>query len=288
MTSRRKFLQHISVAAAGTVTLPYCKQSGKKNQGIHSNKKEIGLQLYSVREQMSENPMMTLNAISEIGYTQIETAEYSEGKFYQKSPAEFKKMTDDLGLQIVSSHIPIEELYKNAEHTIETVVNTDQSYLVLPWLDQEQRNSIEKYQAHIALMNRVGELCQSADITFCYHNHDFEFWPLEGQTPIDLILKETDADKVKIELDIYWISKVGKDPIKFIRDNPGRCPLWHLKDMDTSKEKNITEVGNGIIDFKSILAEAETAQLTDFFIEQDHSINTMESIKKSYDYVNQI
>src|SRR5699024_53353 len=124
-------------------------------------------------------------------------------------------------------------------------------------------------------------------IQFCYHNHAFEFEELEGQVPYDILLKETDEDLVKMEMDIYWVTRANYDPITLIKENPGRFPLWHVKDMDHSEEKSFTEVGNGVIEWPEVFAHAKESGLKHFFVEQDSTPgDPFASIEQSLDYLN--
>jgi sugar phosphate isomerase/epimerase len=133
----------------------------------------------------------------------------------------------------------------------------------------------------------AAEACKKAGIQFCYHNHDFEFKDMGGQHGYDVLLKETDPGLVKFELDLYWASFAGKDPVEIFRQHPGRFPLWHVKDMDNTPKKFFTEVGNGVIDFKAIFAHARESGMKHYFVEQDICPGSpFESIKKSFQYIN--
>jgi sugar phosphate isomerase/epimerase len=135
-------------------------------------------------------------------------------------------------------------------------------------------------------INIAGELCKKSGIQFCYHNHNFEFIQQDGKYPYETLLANTDKDLVKMEMDIYWVTKAKQDPISLINENPGRFPLWHLKDMDNTPDQMFTEVGSGIIDFKNIFKYTNKAGLKYFFVEQDKCPGEpYDSITKSINYI---
>ena len=131
--------------------------------------------------------------------------------------------------------------------------------MVCAWLSPAERGSLEHYKQVAEDLNKAGEICKKAGIQLCYHNHDFEFIQENGKYPYEILLSATDKNLVKMEMDLYWMTKAKQDPIKTFNENPGRFPLLHLKDMDKTDKQMFTEVGNGIIDFKKILAHANTA-----------------------------
>ncbi|WP_332367919.1 sugar phosphate isomerase/epimerase [Spirosoma telluris] len=148
--------------------------------------------------------------------------------------------------------------------------------------------TLDEIQKSIEVFQKTGEACKKAKIGFAYHNHATEFDAVEGgKTPYDLILSQTDKDLVKMELDLAWAVKAGKDPVKLFQEHPGRFPLWHTKDIK-SDLKTITEVGNGVVDFKSAFAAAKTAGLKYFFVEQDMAAQPIESITTSYTYLKKL
>jgi sugar phosphate isomerase/epimerase len=136
------------------------------------------------------------------------------------------------------------------------------------------------------VFNKAAEKCHAAGIQFCYHNHDFEFDQQDGKYPYDVLLENTDPKLVKMEMDLYWVSKAGQDPMKLIEQHPGRFPLWHLKDMDNTSAHAFTEVGNGVIDFKKIFTEKAASGMKYFFVEQDKCPGSpYDSISQSISYI---
>ena len=242
----------------------------------------IGVQLYTVRDAIGKDLEGTLARVAEIGYTHVEGASYGDGKYYGKSPAEFKSLLSSLGLKMPSSHIGLPFWKNNVEKTIEDAANVGLEYMIMPWLGENERKSLDDYKKVIEIMNVANEMAMGSGVTLGYHNHDFEFLELEGQIPMDMLLKELDPSVI-MELDLYWISRVSKDPVEFFTKNKGRVHLWHVKDMEDSKEKVFAPVGTGTIDFKPIFEKAKLSGLKYFFVEQDQTKGSpFDAIKTSY------
>ncbi|CAG5069504.1 Inosose dehydratase [Dyadobacter sp. CECT 9623] len=236
---------------------------------------KIGLQLYTLRNELSKDLLGTLKKVSSIGYKEVELFGYNDGKFFGKTPKEFKTILGDLGLDPVSGHYgagvenkkAIGSLSNNWQQAIDDAAEIGQKYAVCAYLTEGERKTIDQYKSYVDLFNKSGEVAKKAGLQFGYHNHDFEFKKIDGQLPYDLIAS-TDPNLVKLELDLYWIVKAGMDPVDLFKKYPGRFPLWHVKDMDKG-DQSFAEVGTGSIDFKKIFAARKTAGLTHFFVEQD-------------------
>jgi sugar phosphate isomerase/epimerase len=159
-------------------------------------------------------------------------------------------------------------------------------YVVCAWLAPGERESLDDYKRHIETFNRAGEQAKEAGIQFAFHCHDFEFVPLQGVVPYDLLLKDTDGSLVQMEMDLYWITKAGADPLSYFRQYPGRFPLVHVKDMDRTPQKNFTEVGKGVVDFKRVFAQSKLGGIRHYFVEQDETKGpAIESARESYEYL---
>ncbi|RZK29257.1 MAG: sugar phosphate isomerase/epimerase, partial [Hymenobacter sp.] len=159
-------------------------------------------------------------------------------------------------------------------------------YMVCAYLFDTERGNLDHYKQIADHLNKAGERCKKAGIQLCYHNHDFEFAAQSGKLPYDVLLSQTDKNLVKMELDIYWATKAGHDPVALFKANPGRFPLWHVKDMDKTDKHDFTEVGNGSIDFKRIFAQAKLAGMQYFFVEQDKTPgDPFSSIQQSISYI---
>ncbi len=285
MENRRTFIKKSGTFAAGSLLIPSVISCTKKKS------KEIGLQIYSVRNELKEDLKGTLKQIAEIGYKWIELADYNEGKFYGKSPSDFKKLIEELGMEIISSHTGVEVKgvdMSNAEKLADAHAELGLKYVVKPWLVEERRVSADSYKKVAEELNKIGEVMKSRGLKFGYHNHDFEFETVDGQIPFDILLSETDSELVIFEIDLYWVKKGGKNAIEYFNNYPGRFELFHIKDMDNTEESYFTEIGTGIINFKELFASKELAGMKYFFVEQDNYRNysPLESVKISFDYLN--
>ena len=286
MTSRRSFLKTSAVLSAGLLVAP---------QLFAYDKKYIGLQLYTVRDHMAKDPVGTLAKVAQIGYNSVEGATYTgDEKFYGMNPADFSKVLKDNGLVMYSSHYRLGEDGKEMKGTIlndwnkavDDAAALGVKYMICAWLSPAERGYLTHYVQVAEELNKAGEVCKKAGIQLCYHNHDFEFIPEGNKYPYQAMLTHADPDLVKMEVDLYWLTKAKQDPIALFNQYPGRFPLWHIKDMNNKPDQMFTEVGNGIIDFKSIFKQAKKAGLQYFFVEQDVCPgDPYDSIAKSYSYI---
>ena len=245
-------------------------------------KQPMGVQLYTVRGLMQKDVPGTIEKVASIGYTHVEGAGYNDRKFYGMAPNEFKDLLNNNGLTMPSSHVTTPFLKKSANETFEDAASAGCEFVVLAWLFPNERTSLDDYKKTIELVNTSSEIASKHGIKLGYHNHDFEFVELDGQIPYDLMMQELSTE-IPMELDLYWTTKIGQNPMELFDKYPGRFPLWHVKDMDSTPEKAFTEVGNGTIDFKSIFKKEKKAGLKYFFVEQDVCKRPpLESIEISY------
>lgn len=260
---------------------------------IMKPRKHLGIQLYTVRESISQNLEKTLENLANLGFTQIEIYGY-DGKFFGKSRTEFQTILKNVGLEVISSHhttgiVHNEKgtLLNGWEKSVEDLHYIGAKYMVCSYLFEEERTA-ENYRKLPDLLNKSGEITNLANVDFAYHNHDFEFERFDStKTIYDFILDNTSPSLVKMELDLYWITKAGFDPLVYFKKYPGRFPLWHVKDMKDGT-KDFSEIGNGIIDFKRIFDERKLAGLKYWFLEQDSSDKDMfDSISISKKYLDQ-
>jgi len=279
--NRRGFLKTSAAGALGIMALgPLGCTTAVANDKLSIG---VGLQLYSIRDAMAEDVPGSLKKVSDLGYKYLEMAGYSDGKFYGYAPAEFKKIVNDLGMKILSSHTMVEAAgitLDNAQIMADAHAALDAIYCVQPWVNEPDRN-IESYKKMIGDWNEVGRIMKGVGIQFGYHNHNFEFLDIDGIVPYyDLFLPEMDADLITMEIDLYWVTKAGQDPVEMFNKYPGRFQLFHLKDMyeetapyfDIIKD-DISPVGAGKIDFKRIMAAKEVAGMKHFFVEDDNHGN---------------
>lgn len=251
----------------------------------------LAIQLYTIREAISKNLEEALEKLAALGFKDLEIYGY-DGTFFGKTKAEFQSVLNNTGLKVISSHHQTGvidngngTLINNWEKSVEDLSFIGSKYMVCSYLVPEERTP-ENYIKLPELLNKSAEITQHSGIQFAYHNHDFEFEKLgDNQLIYDFILENTSPDLVKMELDLYWITKAGFDPLDYFEKHSGRFPLWHVKDMQKDT-KNFAEIGNGIIDFKRIFEAKEKAGLEYWFVEQDSSDKDIfESITISKKYI---
>jgi len=279
---RKDFIQTVSFGAAALYANKFISAAIGKDS--------LALQLYTVRDAISKDLEGTLDKLAALGYKQVELFNYN-GTFFGKTAKEFKAILDKAGISAISSHHTTGNAMKGKgtltdgwDKAIEDVHELGAKYMVCAFLFPQERKP-ENYNALPELLEKSAKATKAAGIQFAYHNHDFEFEKFGDGTVFDFIATKTPADLVKLEIDLYWASKAGQDPVALFEKYPGRFPLWHVKDMEAGT-KNITEVGNGTIDFDRIFAARKKAGLEHWFVEQDTSKRDMfESIKISKDYL---
>jgi sugar phosphate isomerase/epimerase len=255
----------------------------------------IGVQLYTVRNLMAKDPVATLASVAKIGFNSVEGATYTGTQnFYGMDPAAFKKVLVDNGLSMFSGHYVLGESMPNTKGTlsndwqkaVDDAAAVGMNYMVCAYLFDTERGNLDHYKQTADKLNKAGEIAKKAGIQLCYHNHDFEFIAQDGQLPYDVLLTATDANLVKMEMDLYWIYKAKQNPIALFNKYPGRFPLWHVKDMDKTPKQFFTEVGNGVIPFKDIFAQSKKAGLKYFYNEQDVTPgDPLLSMTQSYQYI---
>ncbi|MEN8120677.1 MAG: sugar phosphate isomerase/epimerase [Bacteroidota bacterium] len=279
MTTRRNFIKATSAATALSMISPFELFAMKKN-------KFIGIQLYTIREELKKDFEGTLKKIAKTGYNAVETAGYGDRKFYDFKPKEFKKYTKKIGLKAQSSHANVQ--LKNLDHMIEDTLEAGMEYLVQPFISKEKRKSIDDYKKLAEEFNKIGEKCSKSGLRFAYHNHAFEFEKMDGQIPYDVLLNNTEPNYVTMQLDTYWMVYGGYNPLDYFNKYPGRFELLHIKDMDNTKKRESTEIGKGIIDFKEIFKATEKSGMKYYYLEQESfKMPVFESLALSYDYLKQ-
>ena len=275
--NRRSFLETMTVFGAGCMAPRAPRTAIPPDQPKLERLDRIGLQLYTIRGAMAKDFDGSLARVAEIGYREVEFAGY-----FGRSPQQVRAVLERLGLDAPAAHVPLEALRDDWERTLEAARTIGHRYLVVPWIPAETRTSAG-YRAVADLFNRAGEAARRAGLGFAYHNHDFEFVPVDGRLPYDLLLAETDPSLVKMELDLYWIGKGGRDPLDYFARHPGRFPMVHVKDADAAGR--MVDVGRGRIDFGRIFARREQAGIRHFFVEHDDPAEPFDSIRASYEHL---
>ncbi|MDA6069623.1 sugar phosphate isomerase/epimerase [Flavobacterium sp. AC] len=285
MITRRKFILNTGLATTLVMTLP--------SLAFTMDKKEIGLQLYTLRDELPKNVGLTFEKVAAAGFTTVETYGFSiKDQFWGVTPIELKKILDKNGLKAISGHYNLGSFLYDGNTSeliaaIEAAKVLKSEFLTIPWLDESFRRNIQDYKNIAARINEAAKMCAAAGLKIAYHNHDFEFQKHDGITGYEILLKETNKDLVYFELDLYWVVRSGNDPLKLFAANQGRFKLWHVKDMDKANQALNTEIGSGSIDFRTIFKEAKQSGMKHFFVEQENNYNpdAFESIKTSSGFI---
>ena len=279
MTDRRDFIKALGAAALAPALQPLAPS-------LHSRASlrkldRIGLQLYTVRHAMEKDVEDTIARVAGIGYRQVEFAGY-----FGKSARDVRGLLDKNGLSSPSSHISLAPDQWRAALDAAPVVG--HRYLVLAWIPAEERHTLDDYKRWAERLNRAGTEAKAAGLQFAYHNHDFEFAPLDGKLPYDVLLAETDPTLVQLEVDLYWITKGGQDPLAYFARWPGRFPMVHVKDSAGPPDHRMMAVGAGKIDFKKIFAQSDQAGIKHYFVEHDDAADAFASIRASCEYLKRL
>ena len=266
---------------------------------------EIGIQLYTVRNQLAENPAKTLKAIASLGYKQVELMDIASAR-------NLMPIIKDLGLMVRSSFFlwtHITDRWDLAEkfdlpkqpdgydfnRILDDAAEFGLKHLVFGYMLPDERSTMDNIKIITEKLNQSGEICKKRGIQLCYHNHSFEFGPMEGTVPYEYMIENFDRELVKFELDVFWASVGGYDPIKLMDRLGGRISQLHLKDKlkgtpvifaeQEVPEEAFKELGNGVIEMETIIRKAETIGVQECHIEQDHSPDPIGSITQSISYL---
>ena len=278
---RREFIQSsAALTAAGLFSMCSGTQAGRING-------QLGLQLYTLRETIPNDPKGVLKKVADFGYKELETYSYSEGKIFGLTFADFGQYVSDLGMEVVSGHYGFQQANGDTwEKAISDAKSIGQQYIIVPYLDEGDRKSIDDYKKVCEQLNKAGEACNKQGIRFGYHNHAFEFDKLEGQIPIEVMLAELDPNLVGWEMDIYWVVRAGADPLEYFDRYPGRFEQWHVKDMDKKDRDKNADIGTGSIDYKPIFAQANKSGMKHWYVEQEsYPGDPIESVGASAEFL---
>jgi sugar phosphate isomerase/epimerase len=308
--NRRSFLFNTAVFSAAI-----SPAMGRASKLIAPVSVPVGVQLYSMGGLMEKDPKGTLEKLAAIGIKEVESACSAKWLWYGYSPEEFAKVVSDCGMKWRSAHVggtkfTLATLMKMANTKEDSAkfqkyapfiekmpqqLNLSDNLQQL--VDEAARGGIEyivcaaypvktmdDVKGAVDVFSKAGQACKKTGIQFAFHNHNFEFVPVNGVAPYDYIMDNTDKDQVKSELDLGWASVAGRDPVQIFQKYPGRIPLWHVKDMNRKTNEPV-EVGAGFIDFKRIFEHRNTSGMKHFFIEQDGAPDPLVNIKNSYDKI---
>ncbi|MBV9624746.1 MAG: sugar phosphate isomerase/epimerase [Acidobacteria bacterium] len=255
--------------------------------------KPIGIQLYTLRDQLEKDVADTIRQIAGIGYRDVEI--YS---LYGKSAVEFGRILNDNGISASSGHYLLPDVKNNWDKRVGEAKTLGLHYMVNAILQPEERKSFDDYKRLVDVFSRAGETAQKAGIQFCYHNHNFEFTKYGDVTAYDYLLKTLDPKLVKFEMDCFWVTHAGEDPVAYFRKHPGRFPLLHIKDMKDKPASTheldaklglFAPVGRGTIDWKRIFTAARQGGMQHYYVEQDYCEQPpLEAVKISYEYLSKL
>lgn len=282
MINRRQFLMSAGLTATGAII-------GADVMANPHNKKTIGLQLYSLREEIPTAGIeAVLKKMAAAGYNSVEFYGFNtKDAFFKKSAKEIAGILKANKMISPSGHYDLKLFEKDGQQTIDAALAVGNKYVVIPYLTADIRKSLDDYKVIAEKLNKISLLCKQNNIKMAYHNHDFEFTKFEnGVCGYDIFLKETDNELVNYELDLYWVVTAGLNPIDLFEKYPGRFKMWHVKDKDKTNPKLQTEVGSGSIDFKPIFAKAKLSGMEYFYVEQENfAMPSDESIRKSIGFI---
>lgn len=279
-TTLISFVMLLALGSFVLVNFNSCKSPAGKN---------IGLQLYSIRDSINRDVPAAIEKVADMGYTFVEMASYRDGKFYGMDPAEFSALCQKNGLQVLSSHtgrsLPDSAGYEEAmawwDQCIDAHYAAGVKFIVQPSMDRSAYESIENISRWCAYFNEVGEKCNAKGIRFGYHNHANEFTTVFGDTILyDFMLQNTDPEKVMFELDLYWCVEGGKNPVDYFNKYPGRFELWHIKDKE--------EIGaSGMMDFETMWTARDISGMKYGIVEVErYNFDQFTSCAKSYEFLN--
>lgn len=291
--SRRQFLRNSAVAVAGATLFSHELFAAAKPNGL------LGVQLYSVRDDMKKDPTGTLKQLASMGYKNVEHANYVDRKFYGFSATEFKKVLNDLGLKMPSGHTVMgkghwdeskKEFTDAWKWTVEDAATLGQQYVISPWLDESMRKNYDDLKRYMEVFNKSGELCKKSGMKFGYHNHDFEFsQKMNDETVFDVILKNTDPSLVAMQLDMGNMYNAGAHAMDVLKKYPGRFESMHVKDeikgTDAHERYESTILGAGVINVKDVLEYGKKSGGTKHFIIEQESYqgkSPLECVKQDY------
>ena len=262
--NRRTFVKTGALALTGTAVFGNTFCAGSDRSVI------TGLQLYSIRDDMSQDPAGSLARLAEMGYKYVEHASYSERKFYGYTPAEFKKILDGEGLSMISGHVEfvrsdwdttVKGFSDRWKQTVEDAAYCGQKYVVTPWLEESIRRNYDDFMTFMDVFNKCGELCNKYGMKFGYHNHDFEFSEkFNGESLFDIMMRNIDPGKVVVQLDIGNLYSGGAVASDVANRYPGRFEFVHLKDVVRTGEEGRFEstiIGEGVADVREVLTMIE-------------------------------
>ena len=288
MIDRRAFIGSL---AAGLAAAPAVALAGPQQRRIN----RIGMQLYTVRDAMAKDVDGTLARVAALGFKEVEFAGY-----FDKTPQQIKATLARLGLTAPSTHVAYTTIASGWSKVLDDSKTIGHEYVVIPFLDEAIRKTLDDWKRIAAAFNTAAEASRKAGLKFAYHNHHFEFVPVDGRQPFDVLLEECDRTLVQIELDLCWTAVAQADPVGYFRRYPGRFPMVHVKDLKRIPPRlpsdvgmipfervfpDLTDVGQGVVDWPRIFAQSAQAGITHYFVEHDQPADAFASLTTGYRYL---
>jgi len=317
MLNRREFMQTSTATVGGAILTSSLMAATYKNFKI----KNIGLQLWSIAKTLEKDFTGALQMLSQIGYKELELfgpypfstekdkaswnaitgmVGFSQSGYFNHSPEQLKVILDSKGLRTPAMHVGLDTLRYKLSETAEASHILGQQYAGIAFIPEEERRTLDDYKRVADEFNVIGEKAKALGLRFYYHNHGYGLKEMEGKVPFELILERTDPSLVYLEMDIFWTTAGGADPIKYLDNNAGRYKLIHIKDMKkqvrfagdggnpqqwTELFPYITDAGSGVLDLKTILSHAKKSGVEHFIVENDVITNPKDSLNKGFKYV---
>lgn len=267
-----------------------CCQQATSGEATQRAEKNIGLQLYSLRDDIKADFDQTVAAVGEMGYKFVEAANYGDGKFYGMTPEEFKAKVEAAGMTLLSSHtgrsLPIDkmesidwdEVWQWWDACIDAHKAAGITYIVVPSMPGDFKK-LETLKAYCDYYNQIGQRCKDKGLKFGYHNHAFEFAKVEDQVMYDYMIENTDPSLVSFQMDVYWVVRGGQSPVEYFQKYPGRFELLHIKDHK--------ELGqSGMVGFEAIFNNIEDSGAKYLIVEvEKYNYTPKESVEKSLHYL---
>lgn len=265
--SRRSFLKTSGVLAGSALvgSMPFLKSCAAAKAETDA----FGIQLYTLRDIIGDDPKGVISSLADFGYKQIESYEGPMGIFWGMSHTDFKKFLDDQGLTIISTHANV---FENFEQKVDQLAEVGASYITCPYIGPQE--SIDDFYQMAETFNELGQTAKNGGLKFAYHNHDYSFEEVDGEIPQVVMMENTDSDLVKFQMDIYWVVAAGEDPAEWMKNYKGRFTSGHVKDYSGGENPESVILGNGTIDYPALVEVAKQNGMEYFIVEQEAYTNT--------------
>lgn len=265
--SRRSFLKKSGLLAGGAAltSLSFLQSCASSDgEGMNEATNTFGIQLYTLRDIIGDDPRGVISSLAEFGYKQIESYEGSMGIFWGMSHTEFKQFLDEQGLTLVSTHANV---FENYQQKVDQLAEIGATYITCPYIGPQE--SIDDFYDLAEQFNELGQIANDAGLKFAYHNHAYSFEEVDGEIPQVVMMDNTDPDLVDYQLDMYWVRAAGEDIKEWLERYPNRFTSGHVKDFSGGENPESVVVGTGMIDYPSVLQVAQENGMEHFIVEQE-------------------